>query len=54
MLRGLFARVGALMRRAPRGPRLTLDDGVVQALARQAPPPRLSNAAGVITARARG
>lgn len=53
MFRSLFARLGALMRRGPGGPRLTNDDGVVLAEARQAPAPRVSNADGSITAEAR-
>ncbi len=54
MLRGLFSRVGAMLRRAPQGPRLTVEDGTVQAEARLAPPPRLSVDDGDVAAQARG
>ncbi|SFI50489.1 hypothetical protein [Albimonas pacifica] len=53
MLRGLFARVGAVLRRAPQGPRLTVEDATVQAQARLAPPPRLRVEDAQVTAEAR-
>ncbi len=54
MLGGLFARAGALMARGSFCPRLSVEDGTVQAEARQAPPPRLTCEAAEISAEARG